>query len=121
MFAFDLFPFTSLYFHSPHLSPIFLPGKMDELRARRAAEEKERDARAREKAEAIKRKNEMKELLESRARQAEDKVRRQQALRFEQEDMIRDQLQFSLRQEQREVSSDFGGAVVIVVQLMCVM
>ena len=49
-------------------------GKLDELRARRAIEEKERQLRAKEKAEALKRKSDMKELLESRAQQAAAKV-----------------------------------------------
>jgi hypothetical protein len=51
-------------------------GKLDELRARRAAEEKERKARAKEKEEARKRKADMDELMRGRAKQADDKQRR---------------------------------------------
>lgn len=48
-------------------------GRLDEIRARRAAEERERRARTKEKEDAARKKAEMDELLESRARQASAK------------------------------------------------
>lgn len=77
-------------------------GKADELRARRAAEEKEREVRAREKADALKRRKDTQELLEARAKQAEDKQRQKQLLKLQQEDMVRDALMYSMKQEARE-------------------
>lgn len=77
-------------------------GKLDELRARRAAEEKERQERAREKAEAIKRKADMKELLESRAKQAASKIEYQKQLQAQAEEEIYQQMEFIRRQDERE-------------------
>ena len=48
-------------------------GKLDEMRARRAAEERERRARAAEREKAQKQAGDIKELLASRAKQAADK------------------------------------------------
>lgn len=55
--------------------------EVDELRARRAVEEKERKFRAQERENALKRKSDLKELTVARVRQAEDKQRRQEAER----------------------------------------
>lgn len=56
-------------------------GKLDELRARRAAEEKERLERQKEKNERIKRKEEMKMLIESRNSQAQEKAEKMRQLK----------------------------------------
>ncbi len=48
-------------------------GKLDEIRARRAAEERERRAREKERDESLKKKKERKELMAARAKQAADK------------------------------------------------
>lgn len=77
-------------------------GKLDELRARRAAEEKERLARQREREDALKRKQDMKELLESRAKQAADKVSRQQQLKEQEKLEIYNQLQHTKKLDDRE-------------------
>jgi hypothetical protein len=53
-------------------------GKLDELRARRAAEEKERNARGKERDEARKKKTDMDELMRGRAKQAADKEHRRE-------------------------------------------
>jgi hypothetical protein len=50
----------------------------------------------------------MTELLASRAQQAEDKHRQQQLLKFQQDDMIRDQLLYAQRAEEREVGKRGG-------------
>ena len=50
-------------------------GKLDELRARRAAEEYERRMRREEKEKAARKRAEMQDLLESRRKQQEDKMR----------------------------------------------
>lgn len=60
-------------------------GKLDELRARRAADEKERRERAKEKEKAMKLKGEMKELVESRIRQAADKKMRESRFKDQEE------------------------------------
>lgn len=77
-------------------------GKLDELRARRAIEEKERQLRTKEKAEAMKRKADMKELLESRAQQAADKLERQKAVKAQEEEEIMNQLMFTKKMDDRE-------------------
>lgn len=77
-------------------------GKLDELRARRAAEEKERLARQQEKEEAHKRKQEMKELLEARAKQALDKIERQKQLKLQEQDEILNQLAYTKKMDDRE-------------------
>lgn len=77
-------------------------GKLDELRARRAAEEKERAERRKEKADAKKRKEDMKELLESRARQAADKLERQKAMKKQQEEELLLDLQYTTKMDERE-------------------
>jgi hypothetical protein len=77
-------------------------GKMDELRARRAAEEKERNERRREKADAIKRKESMNELLESRAKQAADKVERMKAHKKEADEAILNNFEYTKRMDERE-------------------
>ncbi len=50
----------------------------------------------------------MTDLLASRAQQAEDKHRQQQLLKFQQDDMIRDQLVYAQRAEEREVRGVIG-------------
>lgn len=77
-------------------------GKLDELRARRAAEERERRDREKQKEEAIKRKAEMKELLESRAKQAADKIERQKALKAMEQEEIMYQMQYTKKMDDRE-------------------
>ena len=77
-------------------------GKMDELRARRAAEEKERNERKKEKAEALKRKQEMKVLLESRARQAADKLERAASAKKAADEMILMDLEYTKKMDARE-------------------
>lgn len=77
-------------------------GKMDELRARRAAEEKERNERKKEKAEALKRKQEMKLLLESRARQAADKIERAQSAKRQADEAILMDLEYTKKMDERE-------------------
>lgn len=77
-------------------------GKMDELRARRAAEEKERNERKKEKAEAQKRKEEMKMLLEARAKQAADKLERQNSAKKAAEEMILMDLEYTKKMDERE-------------------
>lgn len=77
-------------------------GKMDELRARRAAEEKERAERKKEKAEALKRKQEMAALLESRARQAADKQERAQSAKRQADEAILLDLQYTKKMDERE-------------------
>ena len=77
-------------------------GKLDELRARRAAEDKERQTRQREKEEAVRRKAEMKELLDSRAQQASDKLERQKLVKQQADEEIMYQLQYAKRMEDRE-------------------
>jgi len=64
-------------------------GEMDELRARRAAEEHERRARRKERDEFMKRKNDTEELLRSRAKQAADKKKRLESEKvFEEEEYL---------------------------------
>lgn len=58
--------------------------KIDEIRARRAAEERERRARMKDKEERIKKKADMDELLESRAVQAADKRQREELSKMKQ-------------------------------------
>lgn len=77
-------------------------GKLDELRARRAAEEKERLERQKEKAEALKRRREMQELVDSRARQAADKAERQRLLKLQEQDELVYQLKYTQQMDERE-------------------
>mmetsp|Transcript_29954 Transcript_29954/g.50114 ORF Transcript_29954/g.50114 Transcript_29954/m.50114 type:complete len:488 (+) Transcript_29954:19-1482(+) len=77
-------------------------GKLDELRARRAAEEKERAERRKEKADALKRKADMKELLESRAKQAADKVERQKLAQAQADEEILYGIEYAQKMEARE-------------------
>eukprot|EP01040_Poterioochromonas_malhamensis_P005596 gene5597-6015_t len=77
-------------------------GKLDELRARRAAEEKERQERQKEKEEAFKRKAEMKELLEARAKQAQDKIERQKQIKALEQEEIYHQLAHTRKMDERE-------------------
>lgn len=58
-------------------------GKLDEVRARRAGEERERRAREKEREEGMKKKAEVEELMAARAVQAGDKVRRGEAVRVQ--------------------------------------
>jgi hypothetical protein len=77
-------------------------GKLDELRARRAAEEKERLSRQKEKAEAMKRRRDMQELVESRARQAADKAERQRLLKLQEQDELIYQAKYTQEMDERE-------------------
>lgn len=77
-------------------------GKLDELRARRAAEEKERQERRKEKADAMKKKNDMKDLLESRAKQAADKMEQMKLLKRAEEEAILLDLEYTKKMDQRE-------------------
>jgi hypothetical protein len=77
-------------------------GKLDELRARRAAEERERKDREKEKASAQKRKSEMEELLASRAKQAQDKLRHKEDLKAQEQDQIVQQIVHTQKLDQRE-------------------
>lgn len=77
-------------------------GKLDELRARRAAEEKERTTRQKEKTESARKKTEMAELLDARAKQAMDKkARLRMEEKYEEEEILNGQV-FMRRMEQRE-------------------
>jgi hypothetical protein len=77
-------------------------GKLDELRARRAAEEKERIARQQEKEEAMRRKHEMKNLLEARAKQAQDKIEKQKQTKLQEQDEILNQMAYTKKMDDRE-------------------
>lgn len=77
-------------------------GKLDELRARRAAEEKDRQMREAERVGALKRRSEMKDLLDSRAKQAEDKVQRQRNDKKLNEEEVANNLRYMKRMEDRE-------------------
>eukprot|EP01039_Chlorochromonas_danica_P009593 gene9593-10603_t len=77
-------------------------GKLDELRARRAAEAKERQERQREKEEALKKKADLKVLLESRAKQAADKAERAKAIKEQEKEELLTQFQYSKRLAERE-------------------
>jgi hypothetical protein len=77
-------------------------GKLDELRARRAAEEKERNERRKEKANALKKKEDIKVLLDSRSKQAADKMERQKLAKLQAEEMILLDLQYTKKMDERE-------------------
>ena len=77
-------------------------GKLDELRARRAAEEQERRMRAAEKEKAMKRKSEVKDLLESRARQAADKKVRDSRFKLQEEEEFKYALKYMQTMSARE-------------------
>lgn len=77
-------------------------GKLDELRARRAAEEKERNERRKEKANALKKKEDIKVLLDSRSKQAADKLERQKLAKIQAEEMILLDLQYTKKMDERE-------------------
>ena len=76
--------------------------KLDELRARRAAEEKERIDRKKQKDEAEKRKADMKLLLEHRAKQAEDKKLRAGLSKIQEEEEMRNALEYMQKMQMRE-------------------
>ena len=77
-------------------------GELDELRARRAAEERERRARKKEYDEFTKKKNDMKELVESRVHQARDKKEREAANIIFQEEEYRNALMHMSKAAERE-------------------
>jgi hypothetical protein len=77
-------------------------GKLDELRARRDAEEKERNERRKEKANALKKKEDIKVLLDSRSKQAADKMERQKLAKLQAEEMILLDLQYTKKMDERE-------------------
>jgi hypothetical protein len=77
-------------------------GELDELRARRAAEERERRARKKEYDEYTKKKREMKDLVESRVRQAQDKKEREASTKIFQEEEYRQALLHMAKAAERE-------------------
>jgi len=77
-------------------------GKLDELRARRAAEEKERNERRKEKSDALKKKDEIKNLLESRSKQAADKLERSKLAKLQADEMLLLDLQYTKKMDERE-------------------
>lgn len=79
-------------------------GKLDELRARRAAEAKEREAREKEKQDILKKRQEMKELLDSRAKQAHDKLESQKILKLQEEEQVINQFNHTKKLQLREES-----------------
>ena len=81
-------------------------GREDELRARRAAEAKERKTREKEKLEALKRKADMDELMNARAHQAEDKKNRQRHETKLADEAILDNIQYMQRMKEREERED---------------
>lgn len=77
-------------------------GEMDELRARRAAEEHERRARKKERDEFMKRKNDTEELLRSRAKQAADKKSRLAGEKIFEEEEFANALRYMKQGQDRE-------------------
>ena len=77
-------------------------GKLDELRARRAEEEKERQARKKEREEALRQKQETEALLKSRAAQAQFKRERDAREKSQQEEEHRRELLFMQSQGSKE-------------------
>lgn len=77
-------------------------GKLDELRARRAAEESERRARAKEQEKARKLREDMKELVESRAKQAADRKYAEGKLLIQQEEEYKNALKYMTAMAERE-------------------
>jgi len=76
--------------------------ELDELRARRATEEKERIARKKEKDEALKRRNDTITLLAERKKQEEDKQRHKQMEADREYREHKAQLEYSMRTAGRE-------------------
>lgn len=77
-------------------------GKLDELRARRAAEERERRERSREKADALKKRNDMQDLLRSRAQQAADRKARDERMQYVQQEEYKNALLYMQKMAERE-------------------
>ena len=77
-------------------------GKLDELRARRAAEERERRARVAEREKAAKTKSDMEELLRSRAKQAADRKGMEERERLQADEEYRNALQYMQVMAERE-------------------
>mmetsp|Transcript_35665 Transcript_35665/g.33809 ORF Transcript_35665/g.33809 Transcript_35665/m.33809 type:complete len:498 (-) Transcript_35665:236-1729(-) len=77
-------------------------GKADEIRARRAAEERERRARDKERDDAIKKKSDTMELVMSRKEQALDKSKREQRAKERHEEEYRQELQHLADQADKE-------------------
>lgn len=77
-------------------------GKLDEMRARRAAEERERKARAAEREKAQKQAAEIKELLASRAKQAADKKILASREKIYEEEEMRNSLRYMQSMAERE-------------------
>jgi len=77
-------------------------GKLDELRARRAAEERERKARQSEREKALKVKSEMEDLLRSRAKQAADKKSLAEREKIAEEEEYRNALKYMQSMAERE-------------------
>jgi hypothetical protein len=79
-------------------------GKLDEIRARRAQEEKERRERQAEREAALKRKADVKQLVEARARQAADKKERLARSKLIEEQEYMDALRYTQSVNDREES-----------------
>lgn len=79
-------------------------GKLDELRARRAAEERERRARQTEREKAAKQKADTTELLASRAKQAADKHALKSREKVYEEEEIRNSLKYMQVMAEREAA-----------------
>lgn len=77
-------------------------GALDELRARRAAEEAERRARRSEKEKAAKTRADVTDLLASRAKQAADKKSREFQSKIDAEEEVRQGLLYMQKMDQRE-------------------
>lgn len=77
-------------------------GKLDELRARRAEEERERRMRQKEREDALKKKNDMKTLVDARIQQARDKSERQAREATQWKDQYAADLQYNKRMQDRE-------------------
>ena len=79
-------------------------GKLDELRARRAAEERERRERQAAREKAAKQKADIQDLLASRAKQAADKVALREREKVYEEDEIRNSLRYMQQMSEREAA-----------------
>eukprot|EP00605_Chrysophyceae_sp_TOSAG23-4_P001560 GSChrysophyteH1.ASY1.ANO1.1711.1 assembled CDS len=79
-------------------------GALDELRARRAAEEAERRARRSEKEKAAKSRADVQDLLASRAKQAADKKKRAELAAVEAEEEVRQGLLYMKKMDDREAA-----------------
>lgn len=77
-------------------------GKLDEIQARRAAEERERKMRQRDREDAEKKKKSLDELMDARSRQAADRKRRDDAEKAKVADEIQQGIDMRLKLKLRE-------------------